>query len=267
MNWVTVIQAIFDVGIVTLLFYKIFLSVRGTKVFSILKGVGVIILVWLLSGVLGLDVVKFITSQLLVYGLLGVIIIFQPELRQALEKLGKNNLVYKSSSTSESTSTDMVESLVESTHYLSERNIGALINIEMDDSLDEYIKTGIKIDALVSKELLENIFTPNVPLHDGALIIKEGRIASASCYLPLSENQTIPKELGTRHRAAIGLSEVTDALTIIVSEETGAISLTKNSKLFRGISPEELRNHLEMFLIVPEKEKSSSLLRGLWNEK
>jgi diadenylate cyclase len=188
-------------------------------------------------------------------------IIFQPELRNALEKLGRNKLL-KSTQQKETNVDKLIADMLHATEYLSKRNTGALISIEMEDSLTEYIKTGINLNANISKELLINIFTPNVPLHDGALIIKGNRLEAASCYLPLSQSTNISKELGTRHRAAIGISEATDALTIIVSEETGSISITKNSKIYRGISIDELRNHLEIFLIIPDKVKPTSRLRG-----
>lgn len=264
MKWLDIVRAVADVLIVTFLFYKTIIMVQGTRAIEILKGILIVLLIWILSGVLGLETLKFILSQVILYGLLGIMIIFQPELRNALEKLGRQNLRGKGSSIAVSSTSKMIDDIVKSVEYMSIRHIGALISIEMKDNLSEYIKTGIRLNAEISKELLMNIFTPNVPLHDGALIIKDGRIEAASCYLPLSERMDIPKELGTRHRAGIGLSEVTDAVTVIVSEETGSISLTHKNELYRGITIDELRKHLEVLLSVPDKEKAKRkpLFRG-----
>ena len=258
----TIIKTMIDIGVVTFLIYQTIMMVKGTRAIEILKGVAIIVGVWLVSSYFDLQTLKFLSSQVLVYGLLGLLILFQPEVRMALERLGKNNL--RSRGISKSAEVDkLINNLVEASEYLSKRHIGALISLEMEDSLKEYIKTGIGLNAKVSKELLINIFTPNVPLHDGALIISEGRLESASCYLPLSQSEAISKELGTRHRAAIGLSEVTDALTIVVSEETGAISISKNGHLIRGMTPEELKSHLGMFLITPDKKQTKKKSKGV----
>lgn len=255
MEILDIVQAVLDVGIVTFLVYKSIMVVKGTRAMEILKGTVVILIVWGLATLFGFETLKFIISQLIIYGLLGMMIIFQPELRNALEKLGRNNYLVRPSLHVVSDKGKLIDSIVQSSEYMSKRRIGALMSIQMEDSLSEYSKTGIEIDAKVSKELLINIFTPNVPLHDGALIITNDRLEAGSCYLPLSESTTISKELGTRHRAAIGLSEVTDALTVVISEETGGISITKNNKLLRGISLEELRNHLELMLLDTPVEK------------
>ena len=255
-----ILKIVLDFSIVTYIVYSVLKFTSKTKVMSLLKGISIIVLTWLVSKILGLTVLSFILEQTLVYGFFTVIVIFHPELRAGLEKLGKHdvflnkllniNLFNKKSMVSDGhLSSKEIDSLVESVYYMSERKIGALICIENSDSLDEYIKTGISINAFISKELLINIFTPNVPLHDGALIIRDGRIESGSCYLPLSKNSEISKELGTRHRAGIGLSEVTDALTLIVSEETGSVSITRNSKLYRGLEKDEFKRLLEMVLL------------------
>jgi diadenylate cyclase len=263
MDFLDVLRSLLDIGIVAFLSYKAIMVVQGTKAVQILKGTGVVLFVWLISGFLGLETLKFIISQLILYGILGMIIIFQPELRNALENLGRNKILYRFQVEKEKMIGEKsISNILDSISYMSKRNIGALISIQMEDSLEEYIRTGIRLKAEMSKELLINIFTPNVPLHDGALIIRDGILESASCYLPLSESSTISKELGTRHRAAIGLSEKTDALTLIVSEETGAISMCRNSKLYRGISLEELKHHLEMILLKSDDSKSKSKIKS-----
>lgn len=259
--------AILDVLIVTFMFYRAFMIFQDTRAFSILKGVVLILVLWLISGVMGLETLKFIISQLFLYGILAVIILFQPEIRNALEKIGKRNLNYKAYLNKEpGAGHRLIEDIVESSTYLSKHRIGALIVLELDDSLQEYLKTGINLNANVSKELLINIFTPNVPLHDGALIIKEGRAEAASCVLRLSTDETISKELGTRHRAGLGISEITDALTIIVSEETGAISITKDGSLNRALSVGELRTFLENVLLPKKEESKFNWKGGSWNK-
>ena len=173
--------------------------------------------------------------------------IFQPEIRRGLEHLGRGS-IFSRSKRDNSGEEKMVEALDQAIQYMSKRRIGALITIQMNTGLEDYIETGIPLDADISGALLINTFIPNTPLHDGAVIIKDNRIAVAAAYLPLSESNLIPKELGTRHRAAVGISEVTDALTIVVSEETGGVTITKNSELLRDLTRHDylklLRNEL-----------------------
>lgn len=259
-----VLKMTLDIGIVTFIVYKVLMVAQGTKTMQVIKAILSIVVFWVISGLIGLESVKFLLTQVITYGIFGVFVIFQPELRSALENMGKKGFLgYKFQSGATLTSTDKtIASLVSSAEYLSERKIGALINIERNDSLQSYIDTGIELDAKISKELLENIFTPNVPLHDGALILRGNRIISASCYLPLTEREDISKELGTRHRAGIGLSEVTDAFTLIVSEETGGISVTIEGELHRGITLSQLRNLLERYLKVKDKEKETKKGKG-----
>ena len=163
-------------------------------------------------------------DQVLPFGFLAIIIIFQPELRRALEQLGRGRLFARTMMQEEEERDRLIEAFMKSVSYMAKRRIGALISIEKETGLSEYIETGTRMDSMITSELLINIFIPNTPLHDGAVIVQSNRIAAAGCYLPLSESPFISKELGTRHRAALGISEVTDAVTIIVSEETGAVS-------------------------------------------
>ena len=170
---------------------------------------------------------------------LAIIIIFQPELRRALEQLGRGRYFSRSGVNEEEERKQRIESITEAVSYMAKRRIGALISIERETGMGDYIETGIPMNSNLTPELLINIFIPNTPLHDGAVVIQKNQIAAAACYLPLSESPFISKELGTRHRAALGISEVTDSLTIIVSEETGDVSITKNGELHRGLSDEE----------------------------
>lgn len=243
-----------DIAIVWYIIYKLLLYARGTQMINLLKGVGIFIFAKFLSSVMGLQTIDWILSQVLGWGVIAAIVLFQPELRRALELLGRN--LSGSRSKTQNPSKKLIDDLEYAVNYMSRRKIGALIAIEAQDELGEYIETGVPLESLISNQLLINIFVPNTPLHDGAMIIQDFKIAAASCYLPLSENSSIPKELGTRHRAAIGLGEVTDALIIIVSEETGDISLVKEQKLHRRVKADELRARLKDYLVV-EKENTT----------
>lgn len=237
-----------DVALVWYVFYKLIMLIRGTKAIQLLKGIAVVLLVWLVSILFNLQTMQWLTNQAMIWGFLAIIILFQPELRRALEQLGRGNLFARSQKTEEEMIRNNIEAIIESCKYMAKRRIGALISIERETGIGEYAETGIAINGKLTHQLLTNIFTPNTPLHDGAVIIKSGIIEAAACYLPLSESPFISKELGTRHRAALGVSEVTDALTIIVSEETGQVSITKNGELHRDISTEALEEVLHQHL-------------------
>ena len=203
---------------------------------------------------------KWLLDQVLPWGFLAIIIIFQPELRRALEQLGRGTIFCTNNDArGRRNMIDLMEALSKSVNYMAKRRIGALISIERETGLSEYIETGTPLNSDVTSELLINIFIPNAPLHDGAVIFQKNRIAAAGCYLPLSENPFISKELGTRHRAALGLSEVTDAITIIVSEETGAISIAIDGDLYRDLSIEEFEARLRRvwFGAKPEQKNTS----------
>ncbi|EUJ32037.1 hypothetical protein MFLO_07617 [Listeria floridensis FSL S10-1187] len=248
---------IIDILVVWFVIYKVIMLIRGTKAVQLLKGIFIIIAVKIVSSFLGLQTVGWITDQMLTWGFLAIIIIFQPELRRALETLGRGNIFMRIGSRIEKEQHHLVDSIIDSTKYMSKRRIGALISVAKDTGMEDYIETGIPLHAHVSSQLLINIFIPNTPLHDGAVIIKGNEIASAASYLPLSDSPYLSKELGTRHRAALGISEVTDSVTIVVSEETGGISVTKSGELFRDISEERLREILEAELVrLPEKKTS-----------
>lgn len=233
-----------DIALVWYVLYKLIMLIRGTKAIQLLKGIIIVLAVRLFSLFLDLQTLKWLTEQAILWGFLAIIILFQPELRRALEQLGRGSIFSRTSKSAEETLEQTTESIVKSCSYMAKRRIGAIITVERDTGIDDYAETGIAINGKLTQELLTNIFTPNTPLHDGAVIIRGETIVAAACFLPLSENPFISKELGTRHRAAIGVSEVTDAITIIVSEETGAISVTKNGELRREIELEALHDYL-----------------------
>ncbi len=248
-----------DITLVWYVLYKLMMLIRGTKAIQLLKGIAVVLLVWAISNVFNLQTLQWLTNQAIIWGFLAIIILFQPELRRALEQLGRGNLFSRSSKSEEEIIAKNIESIVESCKYMAKRRIGALITIEGETGIGEYMETGILVGGNLTHQLLTNIFTPNTPLHDGAVIIKDGKVMSAACYLPLSESPFISKELGTRHRAAMGISEVTDALTVVVSEETGAISCTKNGELHRDINEETLKQMLNAHLSYIEEASKKKI--------
>ena len=256
---------IIDILLVWFVIYKLIMVIRGTKAVQLLKGIFVIIVVRSLSGFLGFNTLSWMMEQALTWGFLAIIIIFQPELRRALEQLGRGKIFSRSGLQEEEEQERMVEAIAKAVTYMAKRRIGALISIERETGMSDYIETGIPLNARISSELLINIFIPNTPLHDGAVVIQKQSIAAAACYLPLSESPFISKELGTRHRAALGISEVTDAVTIIVSEETGSVSITKNGELHRDLSPDDFKALIGTELFVSTKNVSST--RWSWRGK
>lgn len=252
---------ILDVVIVWFLIYRVLLWARGTRMLNLLKGVALIFFAKVLSGLIGLQTIDWLLNQIISWGVIAMIILFQPEIRSALESLGRN--LFRNKRHQANPSEKLILDLEKSLLYMSKRKIGALISIEAEDSLEEFANTGIAMEALVSSQLLINIFIPNTPLHDGAVVISDYRIRAASSYLPLSDNNLIPKELGTRHRAAIGLGEVTDALTLIVSEETGAISLVKGANLHRDVTSTELEDLLTKYLVVDSNQEEEKSMKTL----
>ena len=247
-----------DILLVWFIIYKLFNIIRGTKAIQLLKGIFVIVVVRSLSGLIGLNTLQWLMDQVVTWGVLAIIIIFQPEMRRALEQLGRGKLFSRNNVPEDNVQERLVEDIVKASAYMAKRRIGALISIEKETGLGDYIETGIPLEAHISSELLINIFIPNTPLHDGAVILQDNRIQAAACYLPLSESPFISKELGTRHRAAIGISEVTDCVTIVVSEETGSISLTKSGELYRNLDQETFREMLLNELVLDKGKITSS---------
>jgi diadenylate cyclase len=254
-----------DILLVTFVIYKLIMIIRGTKAVQLLKGIIVILFVWFVSNLFGLMTLKWLMDLAITYGLLAIIIIFQPELRRALEQLGRGSFFSRTSVNEEEENIRSLEAIIKASSYMAKRRIGALISIERETGLNEYIETGIPLNASLTEELLINIFIPNTPMHDGAVILKQNKIEAAACFLPLSESPFIAKELGTRHRAALGISEVTDSITIIVSEESGQISVAKNGELVRGLSEEKLRTILTKELMLETEATSSTLWK--WRKK
>lgn len=233
-----------DILIVSYVIYKLLMLIRGTRAVQLLKGIIVVVLAWVLSTFFNLQTLRWMMEQVFTFGVLVVLIIFQPELRRALEQLGRGKLFGRSHTLAEQRVTKLVSEVVKGVSYLSQRRIGALIVLERQTGVTDYIETGITMNAAVSSELLINIFIPNTPLHDGAVIIREDNIMAAGCYLPLTENPFISKELGTRHRAGIGVSEISDCISVMVSEETGKISIAMNGEIVRDLAEETLISKL-----------------------
>lgn len=239
---------IVEIIILAFLIYHLVKWIKNTRAWTLVKGLAVIMLFWLIGIIFQLNVVIWLISNTIDVGIIAILIVFQPELRKALEQLGKKNIVRSilvfDDSKEERFSDHTLNEIIRATFELARNRTGALIVIEEDIPLNEFESSGIPIDSILSSELLINIFEKNTPLHDGAVIVRGNRIVAATCYLPLSENIQLSKELGTRHRAGIGISEVTDCLTIIVSEETGKVSIAREGKLIRNIDGDYLRAKL-----------------------
>lgn len=253
---------IIDVLFVWFLIYKLLILIRGTKAIQLLKGLLIIIVIKLISWFLNLHTVAYLTDQVFNWAVIVIIIIFAPEIRRGLEKLGRIPILLPVKNEQKDIADNLIQALDKSIQYMSKRRIGALITIQMDTGLEEYVETGIKLNADVTGELLINIFIPNTPLHDGAVIINKNRVEVAAAYLPLSESNAIPKNLGTRHRAAVGISEVTDALTVVVSEETGGVMITHKNRMLQDLSREDYLNYLRAQL-EPREEKTKSFFGSL----
>lgn len=248
---------ILDIAVVSLIFYKIYTLIKETRAEQLLKGILLIFLLIPISDTLHLTTLNWILNETITIGVLTIVIIFQPEIRRALEHIGRSTFTEKLTLRDEAVRDNVVTELVTAVDNLAKEKVGALIILEQKTGLGEVINTGTKIDALVSAALLENIFVVNTPLHDGATVIRDNRVVASGCFLPLTENKSINKQLGTRHRAAIGLSETADALVIVVSEETGTISIAINGKLIRNFDKEKLKNVLMRVLGNRESKKST----------
>jgi diadenylate cyclase len=232
-----------DIAIVTLLVYQVLMLIRGTRAVQLALGLAVLIVVYIASRVLNLHTLQWVLSGLPVVIPLALLVIFQPELRRVLEQLGRGG-VFASGlghGLGREETIRLVNDVARASRILSGRRTGALIVLERHTGLIDIIESGIKVDAVVTVQLLVTTFFPNTPLHDGAVVVRGNRLAAASCLLPLSENPHLSRTLGTRHRAALGITEATDAVAVVVSEETGRISLARDGHLTRGLSEEELK--------------------------
>lgn len=257
-----------EIIILSFIIYQIMVWIKSTRAWNLLKGFAVILVLLLLAYFLHMSTILWIAENFFSLGITAVIIVFQPELRRALEQLGEKNILtsivpFDSSKREEEGMTDRtIQELVRACFEMGKARTGALIVIEQDVSLQEYERTGISIDSLISSQLILNIFEKNTPLHDGAVILAGDRIRSATCYLPLSDNMNLSKALGTRHRAAVGISEVSDSVTIVVSEETGSVSVAKNGRLLRNLNQEQLKEQLQAMQTKAEEGRKIKLWRG-----
>ena len=237
---------IFDILLVAIVIYELILLTRQTRGSAVLKGLVLLLLIVGVSDLLGLTALNWMLMTIVNNGVVVLVILFQPELRKALEQMGRSMMMRDKKRSDDSDENGrIITEIIQCLANLSRRRVGALIVFEQKTGLQDVIETGISIDSQISSALLENIFEPNTPLHDGAVVIRGSRVMAAACILTLTEGQGISHELGTRHRAAIGVSETTDAVVLIVSEETGIISMAKGGRLTRHLDPKSLREILE----------------------
>lgn len=265
---------IVEIIIIAFLFYTILVWIKSTRAWMLFKGLMVILVFVMIAALFRMNTILWLAEKTINVGVIAIVIIFQPELRRALEQLGRKNFLQGIASFDfgkneiETISNKSINELVRACFEMSKAKTGALIVIEDTVVLSEYERTGISIDAVLTNQLLLNIFEKNTPLHDGAIIVRGDRIVAATCYLPLSDNMELSKELGTRHRAAVGISEVSDSLTIIVSEETGGVSVAVEGRIIRQLDQEGLRNRLKAIQkYEPDNKRKGLLKRRLRNVK
>ena len=263
---------VLEILILAFLVYNLLLWIKNTKAWTLLKGIMVLGICVSIVYILRMDTLIFLVSRAIDIAIMAALVIFQPELRRALEQLGEKQIVSSlipiidtNRDVSERFSDKTVNEIVKAASEMSKVKTGALIVVEQNIRLDEYERTGIVLDSVVTSQLLINIFEHNTPLHDGAVIIKGNRITSATCYLPLSDNMMLSKELGIRHRAGVGISEVTDSLTVIVSEETGKISVAYKGELKRNVTPDVLKEQLIILQNKSVTPKKFKFWKG-WNK-
>lgn len=267
---IDITKYIVDISIVSYVIYKLLIVVKQTRAGQLIKGIVVLLIATQITGWLGLNTINFILRNTMTVGLLAILIVFQPELRGALERIGRSkfgNLFNFDEDSYEEKQIKTIDEIVKAAEDLSKSSTGALVVVERETKLGEIIKTGTVINAVVSSELVKNIFFPYAPLHDGAVVIGEGKIKAAGCFLPLTENRNLSNELGTRHRAALGVTENSDAIVIIVSEETGRISVAFEGVLTRNLVPDTLRRALSKVLLPEREEKSKMTIwkgRNIW---
>ena len=260
---------VLEIIILAFLLYQVMKWMKNTRAWAVVKGLAVILVFMAIAEILDMTTIIWIGKSLFTLGAVAIIVALQPEIRRLIEDLGKNNLlttlILLGDKQNDGRFTDKtLNEIISASFEMGRAKTGALIVIEGDSPLEEYERTGITVDGLVSSQLLVNIFEHNTPLHDGAVIIRGNRVQSATCYLPLSDNRSLSKDLGTRHRAGVGISEVTDALVIIVSEETGKVSVAQNGELFRGLDVIDLRRKLEA---IQDKKEGKSKKNGKKKEE
>ena len=258
---------VMEILIITFIVYEIMLWIKNTKAWMLLRGIMMVGGFILLTAIFQMHTILYLAKESINVLAIAAIVVFQPELRRVLEKLGEKDIlgsisIFDKKKEEQNFSNDTLDGIVKACFAMGKVKTGALIVVEQAIHLTEYEMTGIRLDCLVSKQVLLNIFEHNTPLHDGAVIIRGNRITSATCYLPLSDNMQISKELGTRHRAALGMSEVCDALVIAVSEETGQVTVAANGELVRGVTPEYLTKRLEQIRVKTSGTKKKSKRKG-----
>lgn len=263
------ITDVIDIFIVSFMFYKLFALIRGTRATQLIKGILFIFIGSKLSEFFKLYTISWILNNAVTVGFIAILIVFQPELRRILEHIGNNKLLKPVNFEESRSNSNVIEEIVKATYSLAGKKIGALMVLERKTGLRDIIETGISLNSDISYELLMNIFIPNTPLHDGAVVISNDHIIAASCFLPLTDNKQISMELGTRHRAGIGISEKSDAIVIVVSEETGYVSICEKSKINRNVSKEYLLNYLVENFVVEEKNTNSfkEIFQNLFENK
>jgi diadenylate cyclase len=253
-----------DVAIVALVLYRVLLVFRGTVAIQMLAGLGLLMAARLIARQADLRSLSFVLENFWAFWVLALIVLFQPELRRALAHAGRNPLLQRALGQASAARRQLLEEIVRAVEALATKRIGALIAVERQVGLRAYAELGVPMEAVVSAELLGSLFQPGSPLHDGAALIQGGRIRAAGCFLPLSRNLGLSRTLGTRHRAAVGLSEETDAAVVVVSEETGVISLAVDGVIERGLEPERLQDRLTSLLNAGEaSSRGRSLLAGV----
>lgn len=258
---------ILDILLVAAVLYRLYVMIKDTRALALLKGLIMLLIATLVSKWLGLNVIFWILQKTLTVVMVALPVVFQPELRRALEQLGRGKMFKKYMLLDEEATESLLDHMVKAIAILARNKIGALIVVERETGLNDYIETGIKIDGLVSSEFLVNLFIPNTPLHDGAAVLRGNRIIAAGCLLPLTEDRSLNKELGTRHRAAIGVSEQTDAAVIVVSEETGIVSVAQGGKLNRFSDADELKDKLRpLFSAKSANQALSNLFNFNWRQ-
>ncbi len=240
---------IIEILIISVLIYHVLIWIKNTRAWNLFKGIIIILLFVVVAAAFQMNTILWIAENTFNVGVVALVIIFQPELRKALENLGQKNIFAPffigNKDVSEKFSDKTIEEMIKACYAMGKVKTGALIVIEDEIELEEYVRTGIDVDGIVTRQLLINIFEKNTPLHDGAIIIRGNRIVSATCYLPLSDSPSLSKELGTRHRAAVGISEVSDSMTLIVSEETGKVSFALRGQIYRDVDEDYLRQKLK----------------------
>ena len=262
-RWVDIVEIL----LIAFLMYHILVWVKNTRAWSLLKGIIVIAVFILIAAYFQMNTILWIVQNAFGVAVTAVVVILQPELRKALEELGQKNIIssiipFETNRTSEEGrfSDKTINEITKACVEMGKVKTGALIVIEQNQSLSEYERTGIDVDGIVTSQLLINIFEKNTPLHDGAVIVRGNRITSATCYLPLSDNMALSKDLGTRHRAGVGISEATDSMTVIVSEETGKISVAYKGELERSLAGDRLKERLKSIQNKPEEEPKKRIL-------